>query len=210
MIDTERQPQTWTNDVLIPLCQNVIGGVAVSALASTLAAIVFAPSIETVQSVALLAGVVVTCGFTTIRFFADDLNILTAAYRSGQQSRQSEIDRLKNQLHDVSEIIDTYEADPQIAVRTTRNNQAMIDACADAEKLIKWAHGGQTISRAACGRRGMGQRAWERANQVLASAGVVADSEWVYDTEKLALHALMVHFEKRTKQSQQKNIITPY
>jgi len=212
MIDTtsNRQPQTWSENVLIPLVQNVIGGMAVSALAAVATSLMLNSSADVVRNAAIVFGTFTTCGFTAIRFFGDDLGILKSAFVAGQQSQQAEINRLRNQLHDAENLIEKYNADPQIDIGSTRNNQQILDAVADAEKLIQWGFDGQPISRAACGRRGIKQRAWERANKVLVNAGIVRDGYWVHDNQKAARRALQAHFNKRSAQSISPNIVTPY
>jgi len=192
------QPQTWSENVLIPLVQNVIGGMAVSALAAVSTAFLFNSSTY------------VTCGFTTIRFFGDDLGLFSTAFRAGQKSQQSEIDRLSDLLYDAQSLIEKMESDPKIEVGTTRNHQQILDAVADAEKIIRWAFDGHSISRAACGRRGMKQRAWERANKVIHNAGIVRDGRWTHGSRSEAMKALKKHFDRRSKQSKSSNIVTPY
>jgi len=211
MIETGiRQPQDWTNNFLIPLCQNVVGGMAVSCLSAIGTMLFTNASNATIQDVAIGSGALVACGFTAIRFFGDDVGILGAAFRAGQQSQQAEINRLQSQLYDANQQLDQLTSKPDIAIGGTRNNQQILDACADAEKLIRWAFDGQAVSRAACAKRGIKQRAWERANKVLVNAGIIANGRWMADSPQAALGQLQQHFDRRSKQSQQANMVTPY
>jgi len=187
-----------------------IGGMAVSALAAVATSLMLNSSADVVRDVAIVFGTFTTCGFTAIRFFGDDLGILKSAFAAGQQSQQFEINRLQNMLHDAESLIEKYDADPQVDIGSTRNNQQILDAVADAEKIIRWAFDGQPISRAACGRKGIKQRAWERANKVLVNAGILRDGHWVHSTQQAAQRALQAHFNKRSAQSISPNIVTPY
>src|SRR5258706_11761302 len=78
---------TWEAHVLIPITQNILGGVAVGAL-GFIGVIAYTGAINNIVDLynagvwCGLAGGIVTCIITIIRFFGDDLGIVLAAYRA--------------------------------------------------------------------------------------------------------------------------------
>src|SRR6478672_7198477 len=79
---------TWTTDILVPLTQNICGGAALGALGF----IGFVAVSEWHQVLwhaddallwCILLGAAVTCTMTVIRFFGDDLGLLTTTYKAG-------------------------------------------------------------------------------------------------------------------------------
>ena len=97
-------PPTWASHVLIPLAQNVAGGMAVWGLGLI--------GYMTIQYTRALpwdldgarlwcgfVGGAVTCLVTVIRFFGDDLGLLASAYKLGQASRDAEIANLPPDTH---------------------------------------------------------------------------------------------------------------
>src|SRR5687768_18135887 len=95
--------QTWTTHVLVPLTQNICGGVALGVLGF----IAFVTLSEWQQRVwhatdiflwCLLAGGTVTCLMTLIRFFSDDVGIIVQAYKAGQRSMLPRISALETNL----------------------------------------------------------------------------------------------------------------
>jgi hypothetical protein len=158
---------TWASHVLIPLAQNVAGGVAVAGLC--LVAVVAAnQDIEAFALWAGLAGATVACTATVIRFFADDFGIVWGAYQAGQRSRDSEINALQLELQNV---LSTAHLDPTSAQRKL-NDQAR-NARRDVQRVLEVHFGGEATTRAAMQAKGMGQRDWERAMRLLRAAGCI-------------------------------------
>src|SRR3954466_153699 len=80
------EQQTWTADIFVPLTQNICGGAALGGLGF----IGFVAVSEWHHIVwyagdallwCLLLGAAVTCLMTVIRFFGNDLGLLTTAYK---------------------------------------------------------------------------------------------------------------------------------
>lgn len=208
MITTSQQSQTWSESFLMPLAQNIIGGMATSGIAATGAYLLATTSVETVQKIALVSGILTTCGFTVVRFFGDDLGLLRRAYRQGQQSMIPQINRLQHQLHDADEQLRLAHENSE-SVPDNKNHQQILQAASDAESIIKWHFSGRGISRSDCAKRGIKQRRWERAKQALANANIY-DGTWNCETLQVALGRLQAHYNDRARRSVADNVVTPY
>jgi len=208
MIATNQQSQTWSESFLMPLAQNIIGGMAVSGIAATGAYLLATTNVETVQNIAIISGILTTCGFTIFRFFGGDLGLLRHAYRQGQQSMIPQINRLQNQLHDADEQLRLAHEQGE-SVPANKNHQQILQAASDAESIIKWYFSGRGISRADCAQRGIKQRRWERAKQALANANIY-DGSWHCETLQTALGRLQAHYNDRARRSIADNVVTPY
>jgi hypothetical protein len=174
-VRTDEQPQpapvTWIGHVLVPLVQNLLGGVAVAALgAIAVQAVTGEVTTQAVTWCALVGGAV-ACTFTVLRFFGDDLGIVTGAYRAGRRSRDSQVAELQLQLRSAQEAIDA--AGPMPSAQLAQRQQMAQKAHANAVLITKVAYQGDTISRKAMEDRGIGQRDWERAMSLLRAAGVL-------------------------------------
>lgn len=200
--------QAWQSDIFLPLVQNFIGGLATALLASTAVYLLFSTDQDTIVTSGIVVGIIVTCGFTIIRFFSDDLGLIQRAYSAGQHSMVPQINRLQLQLHDANEQLDQLSGKADIAA-PTRNGQQMLQVCSDAESMIRWHFAGRGISRGDCAERGLGQRRWERAKEALSNSNVY-DGQWKTDTVQSALGLLQSHYKRRVGQSTAENIYTPY
>lgn len=163
----EEAEVTWASHLLIPLTQNVAGGVAVAGL-GMVATIAAQGDVEIWGLWAGLAGAAVAFAATVIRFFADDFGIVNGAYQAGRRSRDGEVNALQLELQAA---ISTAHLDPSSAQRKL-NDQARA-AHRDVNKILEIHFGGETTTRAAMQARGMGQRDWERAIRLLRAAGCV-------------------------------------
>src|SRR6476619_2215752 len=101
--EQQLEQQTWTADILVPLTQNICGGAALGALGF----IGFVAVSEWRQVLwhavdallwCLLLGSAATCLMTVLRFFGDDMGLLTAAYKAGQRSMLPRISALETNL----------------------------------------------------------------------------------------------------------------
>src|SRR5436309_1981333 len=96
-------PPSWESHVLIPLTQNLLGGVAVGGL-GMIGVIAYTGAVGNVVDLynasiwCALAGGLVACIVTIIRFFGDDLGIVTTAYRMGYQARDAEVSALHMEI----------------------------------------------------------------------------------------------------------------
>lgn len=206
--DDERQqqaqpripPPTFTSHILIPLGQNLLGGLAV--WGAGLIGYLFLRqasggyvNIESARFWAGLTGGMVTCLVTVIRFFGDDLGLLAAAYKAGQASRDAEIANLQLMLRSLRDAKTSAQAAGTDNAEK-REQEFMQRAKADARKLIEIHFNGDSISRQALATRGMGQRDWERAVRLLKAAGVMnADGAIDIKSPALALKAIEVRLK---------------
>lgn len=170
-------PVTWETAIVIPLVQNIIGGLAVGAFLAILAyAWADANTLPVEQDQllrwALIIGATVCCAATFVRFFGDDVGMLAGAYRKGQKSRDAEIAALQLELRAA------FDAHRAVEVNGTKSavdkQQELVQrARNDAMKLVEVAFNGDSISRSAMNGRGMGRWDWERASRLLRAAGAM-------------------------------------
>lgn len=161
---------TWASHVLIPLAQNLAGGVAIAGLCMV-AVIAASQPIDAFILWAGLAGLTVACVATFIRFFSDDFGIVWAAYKAGQRSRDPEINGLQLELQSA---LSSAHLDPSSAQQ--KRTEAMQRARKDVARILEIHFGGERTTRAAMEARGMGQRDWERAMRLLRAAGCVDEN----------------------------------
>lgn len=202
-LDNQPQPQsapvTWIGHVLVPLVQNILGGVAVAGLGIIGVQAVTGDVSSQAASWCALVGGAVACLFTVLRFFGDDLGIVTGAFRAGSRSRDAQVAELQLQLRSMQEAMETHKIpSAQLAQRQEMAQKAH----ANAALIIKVAFSGDTISRSAMFDRGVGQRDWERAMSLLKAAGVLDAQGQLTPrlTPKLALQALDELVSKDMKQ----------
>ncbi len=204
--------QTWTADILVPLTQNICGGTALGALGF----IGFVAVSEWRRMVwyaddallwCLLLGSAVTCVMTVIRFFGDDLGLMTQAYKAGQRSMLPRISALETNLQATSDVLHgKYEHTSEQA----QVLEVLTRARTNAERLIRLYFEGQKIDRKSMVERGMGQREWERARRLLQGAGIVAgDGKFVSQTPAEAIEQLHAKYMTAAKQKGQQRTFTP-
>lgn len=161
---------TWISHFLIPIAQNLAGGLAVAGLCLVLV-IALGFDVDAFILWAGLAGGAVFCTATVIRFFADDFGIVHGAYQAGRRSRDGEVNALQLQLQDA---LSTAHLDPSSAQRKVTEQAQR--ARRDVQRILEIHFGGETTTRAAMQARGMGQRDWERAVRLLRAAGCIDEN----------------------------------
>jgi hypothetical protein len=207
-----QEQQTWTADILVPLTQNICGGAALGALGF----IGFVAVSEWRRLIwyaddallwCILLGCAVTCAMTVIRFFGDDLGLITGAYKAGQRSMLPRISALETNLQATSDVLQgKYEHTSE----ETRLKEVLARARLDAERLIRLYFEGQKIDRKSMVERGMGQRDWERARRLLQGAGVLGgDGKFVMQTPAEAIQQLTERCATDAKQQAKHRAFTP-
>lgn len=159
--------QNWELHILVPLTQNVGGGLSTALLLALLAYawdrlnnLYF--DLESVAAWCAIAGGVFFSITTIVRFYADEVGLLNAAYRAGQRSQQGEILRLNRQISQL-------EQQPQSPGNATEINQRLGIMQGDylnAVALLKILLDGGNISRSS-NEHQLGRRPWERAIALL-------------------------------------------
>lgn len=204
--------QTWTADILVPLTQNICGGAALGALGF----IGFVAVSEWRRLIwyaddallwCILLGSAVTCLMTVMRFFGDDLGLLTKAYKAGQHSMLPRISALETNLQATNDVLHgKYEHTSDEA----RIMEVLARARTDAERLIRLYFEGQKIDRKSMVERGMGQRDWERARRLLQGAGILAgDGKFVTQTPAEAIEQLHMRYALDAKHKGRQQSFTP-
>src|SRR5215212_10363580 len=137
--EQQLEQQTWTADILVPLTQNICGGVALGGLGF----IGFVAVSEWQHIVwytgdallwCILLGAAITCMMTVLRFFGDDLGLLTTAYKAGQRSMLPRISALETNLQATQDVLQgKYEYTSDEA----RLKEVLMRARTDAERLIR-------------------------------------------------------------------------
>ena len=97
MIEQEKTTQiqvTWETAIIIPLTQNIVGGLAVGVFLAVLSYVwadinTLPVEQNTLIHWALIVGAAVTCAATFLRFFGDDVGLLATAYRKSRCSKGS-------------------------------------------------------------------------------------------------------------------------
>lgn len=205
-------PQTWTADIFVPLTQNIFGGAALGGLGF----IGFVAVSEWHHIVwyaddallwCILLGTTITCVMTVIRFFGDDVGLLTAAYKAGQRSMLPQISALETNLQATNDVLQgKYEHTSEEA----RLKEVLARARTDAERLIRLYFEGQRIDRKSMTERGMGQRDWERARRLLQGAGVIAgDGKFTIQTPAEAIQLIHERFTLDAHHKHTQKTFTP-
>jgi hypothetical protein len=166
-------PVTWISHVLVPLTQNVVGGVAVAGLGAIAVQAIAGQVTQAAWLWCALVGGVVTCVVTVLRFFGDDFGLYRAAYNAGRRSRDAQIAALQLQVSEANDAASFGDAAPSA---TIGKRQEMARAAhAHARLIIRVVFQGDSISRDAMADRGVGRRDWERAMALCRAAGVIDD-----------------------------------
>jgi hypothetical protein len=210
--EQQSEQQTWTADIFVPLTQNICGGAALGGLGF----IGFVAVSEWHQVLwhvddallwCILLGAAVTCMMTIIRFFGDDLGLLTTTYKAGQRSMLPRISALETNLQATNDVLQgNYERTSDEA----RLKEVLTRAHTDAERLIRLYFEGQRIDRKSMTERGMGQRDWERARRLLQGSGVIAgDGKFTSQTPAEAIQQLKERYDLDVKQKAKERAFTP-
>ena len=173
-VKLEAPPQTWTADVGVPLLQNVLGGVATAGIAA-IAWRTVAPLPADWWLPVALAGAAVACVATLTRFFADDMGVVTLAYKAGRRSRDVEVNALHLQLREAQDTMTLAGQRPEASTTMAKQLLVAQTTIKHAKLLLQVAFSGDSFGRQAMAQRGVGQRDWERAMRLVKAAGVVDD-----------------------------------
>lgn len=167
---TSPPPQSLEQHVIVPLLQNIAGGIA----AGTLTYIGFAVTGTAVDQLfwALVTGITTTSLATIVRFFGDDLGIVAAAYRAGAASRTEEINRLTNELAALHTALTGQQRTATSATKTSKLDmlkRSYDHARIMAENGIR----GRPIDRRTCNNQyQIGEVDFGRAYRLLQEAGI--------------------------------------
>lgn len=172
-------PQNWESHIIVPLTQNVGGGIAAAIILAVLNyAWTRANHLAFDQNETLiwtgLAGILVAAATTLVRFFSDELGLLRAAYTAGQRSMMEEIQRLNRQIS----ILEQRGGQPTPGDATDINKRLgkMKGDLYNATTLLKILLDGGNISRSN-GEHDLSQRPWERAVALLEKAKVYSHAD---------------------------------
>ncbi|MGP1664516.1 MAG: hypothetical protein ACTS5I_01095 [Rhodanobacter sp.] len=115
-----------------------------------------------------------TLGFTFLRFFGDDLGILTAAYRAGQASRDTEINALEHELQEALRLVDQLNgvrissgARDELIDRCQRSREHALELV--RRRLANEEHRRKQLNDS----RVINQKDWNRAHALLCQARVI-------------------------------------
>lgn len=187
---TEKTP-TWVGHVFVPVTQNIIGGVAGAGLCYIGVVAVTGTFTDAARIWCGLVGGVVTLGFTFLRFFGDDLGILTAAYRAGQASRDTELNALEHELQEALRLVDQLNG---VRISSGARDE-LIDRCQrsreHALELVRRRLANEEYRRKQLNdSRVINQKDWNRAHALLCQARVI-------DRETKTLTVRTVHEAQR-------------
>lgn len=169
------QPATWETHVVIPLAQNLLGGLAVTIFCMVILVglgrhFLWRMVYEEFMFWSVLAGLGVAATFTVIRFFGDEVGIVGAAYNLGKRAGDAQISALTAENRQLRALIQELRGSTTGTARTQEMTQRIEEARANAESLLNLAYGGQSIARDQV-KAYMPQRPWERAMCLLRAAG---------------------------------------
>lgn len=198
---TDRKPeprptgQDWRTNVLVPIVQNILGGLGVALLiwaghqALARQGLVN-PDPGVAWFWARVIGIAFASMVTVFRFFADDVGILRAAYQEGQESRQAEINRLQMELDAARRRL--LNQPGMTGDGESRELARAEQVVTNARLLLERAYAGHSIRRQDVTQAtAMGQKDWNRAYGLLKHAGVVDDDgDWLIDAYDDAMNAL--------------------
>lgn len=176
-------PQSLEQNVLVPLLQNTSGGIASSALAYIIL-VVAGTSVDQLFW-SLIIGIAATSLATIIRFFGDDLGIVTAAYRAGAASRTEEVNRLTNELNALRTAL---AGSQRTAISSTKTSKLdMLKRSYDHAKVMT-ENGirGRPIDRRTCNSQyKIGEVDFGRAYRLLQEAGI-RNQQDVFTVDRVA------------------------
>ena len=183
---TEKEKATWVSHVLIPVAQNVIGGAGLIGLCAIGAVVATGELTDRARIICELIGTAFTCLITITRFFGDDLGILTAAYKAGAASRDTEVNALEHELQEAHRLIDQLNgvkissgARDELIDRCQRSREHALELV--RRKLANEEYGRKQLND----KRVMKQHDWNRAYALLCQARVVDR-----DTKKMSVRTV--------------------
>lgn len=158
---------TWEGHVLIPLAQNIAGGLALSGIL-----IIVGDTLTGSQEIpawALMVGATATCLITLVRFFADDWGILARAYDMGARSRDGEVNALQLELRAARDALANTDPNSE----SDKRNEVAQRTRQHAIKIVERSFENLPTTRKAMAEAGIGQQDWQRACRLLRAAGVI-------------------------------------
>jgi hypothetical protein len=197
---TPERPPTWETHVIIPLTQNVLGGLAVAGLCAVVTVglgryFLWRVIVDELALWSLLLGGFVAFVATVVRFFGDDLGIVTSAYRLGRRTADGQISALVAETEQLRRTVQALSR-ADAPLRGQELVETIRRALRDGEQLLGLAYGGQRISREQVAAY-MPQRSWERAIQLLRAAGCLdAKSQLTEANLGLALQRLRAYAQQ--------------
>lgn len=170
-LEGSANPPTWVSEVLIPLVQNIVGGVAVTGL-GIIGVRAFTGEI-TVQAVTwcALVGGALACTMTVTRFFGDDLGLFKIAYDAGRNSRNHDLDVLNKKLYATQAALEAAGQPNSAGVIVKRVHIGQI-AVRNARTIAQVAYAGGNYRRRAMSDK-MGEKDWGRAVRLLQVVNVL-------------------------------------
>lgn len=173
------QPATWETHVVIPLSQNLLGGLAVTVFCMVILIglgrhFLWRMVYEELMFWSTLSGLGVAATFTVIRFFGDEVGIVATAYRFGKRSTDAQISGMTAQVRQLQALVQELRRENGGGQRVTEMVERIERARRDGEHLLGVAHSGASIARAQM-QPAMAQRSWEYAIGLLRAAGCLND-----------------------------------
>jgi len=206
-------PQTWETSIVIPLAQNILGGLAVALLIGLPTLGIFNQFSLPLQEDdliiwCLIIGGIVASFATVIRFFGDDIGVVQMAYRLAWDQQEVRIEALQRELRQAMEEVKKANRD-QLHVPRTKRTKQLEQIRQDALHIISWYFERIPIDRRACERRNMPQRAWRNARRLLIAAGVMNDQNFLSPSSAEALRLVNEHYNSLIAASENRENYIP-
>lgn len=201
---------TWESRIVIPVTENVLGGISVGAawMGVTIALQFWNIQFDLYNAgiFAALAGGAWAAFWNIVRFSGDEIGIVTGAYQMGRADEHAllmpRIAALELELRASYDAQSAAEANGNVVSAIRDRQTMMVQTRKDAAKLIEVAFANDSTSRAAMKGRGMGQRDWERAVRLLMASGAMnGDGIIVATNPSQALHAIDEQLSSDSQQS---------
>lgn len=205
--------QTLIGSVVVPILQNILGGIGAGGLfAIGAGAVSVSMNFPIGQGLALWAslfGGFVACFFTAWRFFSDEIAIGRKLYQMGQSSRQAEIDALRAEGTALAlEVTELKRSGHTVKASVATKRTEVI---ADAVKLLQWGYTGAGIDRRSCEQRGMSQTAWGKARRLLIASGCLGEDGQLPDPDLGAAKIrLKDYVGNRQRLAELESYVTPF
>lgn len=159
--------QSWESHIVVPLTQNLGAGICAAIILVLLTYswdrlnyLAFARDDTLIWSG--ICGAILACAMTIIRFYADEIGLLTAAYRAGQRSMHDEIQRLNRQIS----LLEQSPGQPADVTAINKRLGIMQGDYQNAERLLEVLLSGGSVSRDSDD-HGLTRRPLERAVRLL-------------------------------------------
>lgn len=161
--------------IVVPLVQNVAGGIAAIILTYILFLIAGRISTTPVDHNnatfwSAIVGTIITTLATLLRFFSDDIGLLTTAYSAGAASRQDEINRLTSENAALRTVV---EGTQRPAAANAANDDRLQRSYRHATVMLENGIRGRPIDRRTCKNQlNIGEVDFGRAYRLLQESGV--------------------------------------